>query len=186
MMHIHFATGNAGKVEDVRAILSNLEVKVEQLEVDTMEPQDRTLEQVARFKVEQALEKVGNSTALVMADDSGLFVDALDGFPGVLSSPFDSKVGKERLLDLVDEGERQAEFRAAVAVHDPDTQEVNVFTGSCRGELVEPRGEGGFGYDPMFLPEGHEQTFAEDPEHKHEVSHRYEALEGLREWLEKA
>ncbi|MFB6265962.1 MAG: non-canonical purine NTP pyrophosphatase, partial [Candidatus Nanohaloarchaea archaeon] len=147
-MELHFATGNMGKVEDAESILPDVEVR--QLEVEMLELQDACLESVAKFKLEQALEQSQLFGSHVIADDSGLFIDALDGFPGILSSPFDEKLGKEQLLDLVDEG-AEAEFRAAVALHDPQGQEVHVFNGSCRGNLVEPRGERGFGYDPMFL-----------------------------------
>lgn len=181
-MEIYFATSNSGKVDDVEAILPD--ASVERLDVDVMEPQEIPLEEVARFKLEQALEQSQLFGSYVMADDAGLFVDALDGFPGILSSPFESKVGREKLLDLVEEDEKGAEFRAAVALHDPESGEIEVFTGKCRGEIVEPRGDSGFGYDPMFLPEGHDKTFAEDVDYKHQVSHRKEALDKLRERLE--
>ncbi len=117
----------------------------------------------------------------LIADDSGLFVDELNGFPGPLSSPFDSMVGKERLLDLVDLG-ADAEFRAAIALHIPDG-ENQVFTGKVEGQIVEPRGDKGFGYDPLFLPEGNDETWGEDPDFKDEVSHREEALGQLKEFL---
>ncbi|MDY6766436.1 MAG: non-canonical purine NTP pyrophosphatase [Candidatus Nanohaloarchaea archaeon] len=181
-MELHFATGNAGKVADAEEILADVDVDVVQLDVDVMEPQAASLEDVARFKLEQALEQSQLYGAYVMADDSGLFVEELDGFPGVLSSPFDAHVGRERLLDLVAPG-ASASFRAAIAVHVPESNDIDVFTGSCRGELVEPRGDDGFGYDPLFVPDGHDKTFAEDVEYKHEVSHRREALDGLRQWL---
>jgi XTP/dITP diphosphohydrolase len=179
MMKIYFATGNSGKVKEARSILSNCEV--EQLDVETVEPQSASIEEIALSKVEQAVEKSDVEDAFLIADDSGLFVDELNGFPGPLSSPFDSMVGKERLLDLVDEG-ADAEFRAAIALHVPGGED-QVFTGSAEGEIVEPRGDGGFGYDPLFLPEGNEETWGEDPGFKDEVSHRQEALEELREFL---
>ncbi|MDY6768961.1 MAG: non-canonical purine NTP pyrophosphatase [Candidatus Nanohaloarchaea archaeon] len=179
-MQLYFATGNTGKVDDAQEILADVDVDVEQMEVDVMEPQDAALEDVARFKVEQALEDTQLFGSYLMADDSGLFVPELDGFPGILSSPFDAQVGKEKLLDLVDVGTAAA-FRAAIALHDPETGTVEVFTGEVEGTLVEPRGDGGFGYDPMFLPDGNEKTFAEDMAYKHKVSHRREALEGLHD-----
>ncbi len=181
-MHLRFATGNAGKVDDVRSILPG-RFTVEQVDVDAVEPQDAALADIATTKVEQALGRVGGDT-LLMADDSGLFVDALGGFPGILSSPFDEKVGKEKLLRLLDD-DRSARFRAAIALHDPDTGDIHTFTGEVAGELVEPRGDEGFGYDPMFRPAGHDRTFAEDPAYKHEVSHRMQALDALRTYLDR-
>ncbi|QGA80660.1 non-canonical purine NTP pyrophosphatase [Candidatus Nanohalobium constans] len=181
-MKIYFATGNSGKVEHAQNILS--ECEVEQLDVETVEPQSGSIEEIALSKVKQVVEKsdLEDSTFLI-ADDSGLFVDSLNGFPGPLSSPFDSMVGKERLLDLVDPG-ADAKFRAAIALHVPDGED-RVFTGKVEGEIVEPRGEGGFGYDPLFLPEGNDKTWGEDPEFKDENSHREEALIQLKEFIER-
>ncbi len=182
-MKIYFATGNSGKAKHASEILGR-QFEVEQVDVETIEPQSNSIEEIAEFKVEQAIEKSNiEDDAFVMADDSGLFVESLNGFPGPLSSPFDSMVGKERLLDLVDEGAK-AEFRAAVAFYNPQSKEIEVFTGKASGELVEPEGEGGFGYDPLFLPEGNDNTWGEDPEYKNEVSHRKNALEKLRNYVE--
>lgn len=181
-MKLYFATGNTGKVEDVQAILQDLDITVKQVSVDAIEPQEASLEEIVTYKVQQAVEQ-SDVDGLVMADDSGLFLPALNGFPGILSSPFEAQVGKEKLLRLLDD-DRRAAFRAAVAVHDPKTDEIALFNGSVDGELVEPRGEHGFGYDPMFQPKGHDKTFAEDVEYKHQVSHRREVLDQLRTWLE--
>lgn len=184
-MELYFATGNAGKVEDARNILKDTDVTVKQLDVDVLELQDASLEEIVRYKVKQAVEQSQLLGTHVMADDSGLFVDALNGFPGILSSPFDAKVGKEKLLDLLaDEDDMSAEFRAVIAVYDPDTEEIRTFTGCVTGTIVEPRGSDGFGYDPMFLPDGHDRTFAEDTDYKYQVSHRKEALDGLQQWIE--
>jgi XTP/dITP diphosphohydrolase len=182
-MKIYFATGNSGKAKHASEILGE-KFDVEQLEVETIEPQSKSIEEIARSKVEQAVEKQDTEEEVfLMADDSGLFVDSLNGFPGPLSAPFDRMVGKDRILDLVDE-EADAEFRSAIGLYNPQSNEVEVFTGSAKGELVEPRGEGGFGYDPLFLPEGNDKTWAEDPEYKNQVSHRKEALEKVREYLQ--
>ena len=179
-MKIYFATGNSSKVEHAQNILSSCDI--EQLNVETVESQSGSIEEIALSKVEQAVEKSDvEEDAFLIADDSGLFVDELNSFPGPLSSPFDSMVGKERLLDLVDEG-AEAEFRAAIALYVPG-EENQVFTGVAEGEIVEPRGEGGFGYDPLFLPEGNDETWGEDPEFKDETSHRQQALKELSERL---
>lgn len=181
-MKLYFATSNAGKVQDAQEILADVEVTVEQLDADLIEPCSDSLEEIAMAKVEQAVEQ-HDVDGYVMADDSGLFVEKLNGFPGQHTAFFDRKVGKEQLLQLVDEG-ASAVFRAAIAVYDPKTETVHTFTGSCSGTLVQPRGDGGFGYDPMFLPDGHDKTFAEDPAYKHTVSHRREALEKGKEWMD--
>lgn len=181
-MKIYFATGNSGKVEHAQNILS--ECEVEQLDVETVEPSIDSIEDIALSKVEQAVEKSDvEENAFLIADDSGLFIEELNGFPGPQTAFFDRKVGKERILDLVDEGAK-AKFRTVIALYVPDG-ENKVFTGSAEGEIVEPSGDGGFGYDPLFLPEGNEKTWAEDPGFKDENSHRQEALEQLRDFLER-
>ncbi len=180
---IHFATTNAGKVQDAQEILADTGYAVEQLDVDTVEPSLDDITEIAAAKVRQAWEHHG-ADGLLLADDSGLFVDALGGFPGPQTAFFDRTVGKEKLLRLVDADRPAASFRAAIAVLDPDTLDTETFTGRCNGVLVPPRGDGGFGYDPMFLPDGHDRTFAEDPDHKHRVSHRREALKAVQVWLE--
>ena len=179
-MKIYFATGNSGKVENGRNILSDC--SVEQLDVEMFESQSGSIQEIALSKVGQAVEKSDvEDDVFVIADDSGLFVDNLNGFPGPLSSPFDSMVGKERLLDLLDAG-ADAEFRAAIALHIPDGED-QVFTGNVEGEIVRPRGDGGFGYDPLFLPKENDETWGQDPEFKEKISHRKEALIKLKQFL---
>lgn len=180
-MKIYFATGNRGKVEHANEILGD-GFEVEQLDIETMEP-STGIERIARSKAEQAREHVElDEDEFLIADDSGLFIGSLNGFPGPQTSFFDEKVGKEKILKLVEE-DNSAEFRAAVALALPDG-EIEVFTGEARGELVRPRGDGGFGYDPLFLPEGNDRTWGEEPEYKNKVSHRKKALEELKQFIE--
>lgn len=179
-MTIYFATSNPGKVQDAQNIL---ETDIEQLDIDVVEPCIKDLEKIAAAKTERAVQNSQLLGCTVFADDSGLFIEQLDGFPGQHTAFFDRTVGKEQLLNLVEPG-AHAEFRAAIGVYDPETGDITTFTGSCEGTIVEPRGDGGFGYDPMFLPADHEKTFAEDTEYKHQVSHRKEALKQLKAWLE--
>ncbi len=184
-MDLYFATGNAGKVDDAQAIVQDENVNVQQLNVEIVEPCLESLEEIAAAKVEQAVAESQLWGAHIMADDSGLFVNALDGFPGQHTAFFDRTAGKEKLLDLLrEEDDMSAEFRAAIAIRDPDTGEIKTFSGQVAGTIVEPRGDDGFGYDPMFLPDGHDKTFAEDTEYKHQVSHRNEALENLKAWMD--
>jgi XTP/dITP diphosphohydrolase len=140
----------------------------------------------------------------VLADDSGLEVDALGGAPGVHSARFaaydtgrpgnstDAENNQKllRRLDGVPASKRTARFRcvmALTAVHEPESApaEIHLFTGVCEGRvLAEARGGGGFGYDPLFQPEGFELSFAELGEDaKNRISHRARALAGLHHWL---
>lgn len=182
-MELYFATSNSGKVEDAQEILDDANVTVKQVQVEMVEPCLDDLEKIAAAKVEQAVENSQLLGSYIMADDSGLFVDALNGFPGANTAFFDRKVGKEKLLRLLDD-DSSSSFRAAIGLYDPETGSIETFTGEVTGELVEPRGDGGFGYDPMFLPDGHDKTFAEDTDYKHTVSHRQQALEKLKAWIQ--
>lgn len=144
------------------------------------------------------------SDGLVVADDSGLEVDALKGAPGVRSARFAGpESGRQgnspdaannakllRLLADVPADRRTARFRCvvAVAVLSPDEKpqgRLRLFEGVCEGRIgFEPRGSNGFGYDPLFIPTGFEQTFAELGEAtKNAISHRARALAALRDWL---
>ena len=132
---------------------------------------------------------------LSLADDSGLEVEALGGAPGVFSARYagDDASDAERrellLSELVKTGyaDRKARFVSVVAIADRGGGVLNVSEGVCEGTIAfAPRGEGGFGYDPLFVPDGYDQTFAELPEAvKNRISHRARALIGAREFLSK-
>ena len=125
-----------------------------------------------------------------LADDTGLEVAALDGRPGVHTARFagpdatpdDNKTRLLEVLDGVDD--RRARFRTVVALIDVDGT-AHTFEGICPGTITTaPRGDQGFGYDPLFQPEGHDQTFAEmPPDAKNDISHRRKALDALRQFL---
>ncbi len=128
-----------------------------------------------------------------VADDSGLMVDALDGAPGVYSARYagndaDDAANNTKLLGELEDApwhDRTARFVCCAAFYRPGG-DVHLETGEACGHIaVSPFGENGFGYDPLFVPEGHETTFAEmTVEEKHSLSHRGRALAKLRAWLE--
>ncbi|WEL19201.1 non-canonical purine NTP pyrophosphatase [Candidatus Nanohalococcus occultus] len=178
-MKIYFATGNSGKVNHADNVL---DCEVEQLDIETVEPSIDSIEDIALSKLEQAAKKTDIEDAFLIADDSGLFIDELNGFPGPQTAFFDRKVGKNRILDLVEPGAR-AEFRAAIGLFIPDGDN-KVFSGKISGQVVEPRGDGGFGYDPIFQPEGQGKTWGEDPSLKDETSHRQKALMELKNYID--
>jgi XTP/dITP diphosphohydrolase len=141
----------------------------------------------------------------VLADDSGLEVDVLGGAPGVHSARYarlgtgergnasdaENNAKLLRVMAKVPEGQRSARFRCVLAILLVEARtgkqvgEPSMFEGTCEGWIgFEPRGQGGFGYDPLFRPEGREETFAElGEETKNGLSHRYRALLKMREWL---
>src|SRR5215216_3211025 len=128
-----------------------------------------------------------------LADDSGLEVEALGGAPGVFSARYagsNATDADRRTLLLSELGKtgdttRRARFVAVVAISKPCGEILNISEGTCSGTITfSPRGTGGFGYDPLFIPDGYEQTFAELPDTiKNQISHRARALLGTRKFL---
>ncbi|DAC09000.1 MAG TPA: non-canonical purine NTP pyrophosphatase [Candidatus Poseidoniaceae archaeon] len=208
MARIHFLTGNEGKVAEAKHHLEPLGHDVVQLSVEgIVEPQADELETVARAKLEQAKAHLPNQDDWLMVEDAGLFVEALDGFPGVYSSYALSTLGCHGLLRLLDHlhsddlhveaGLRRAEFKAIAALMTPDG--IFIGEGACMGRIAPAvDGEGGFGFDPVFIPRDldlsgapaeigvqgevstHGRTFAAvDMDLKAKFSHRTEALQDL-------
>lgn len=177
-MTVRFVTGNEGKVREAREYLEGIE-PVEQIEYDYTEVQSDSLSEIAVHGAREAFEELGGEEP-VLVDDAGLFVDALGGFPGPYSAYVEDTVGVERLWRLAsEEDNRRAKFRTVLAYADETGTET--FAGSVAGTLVAPRGEGGFGYDPIFEYNG--QTMAEmSTEEKNAISHRGRALAEFTEW----
>jgi XTP/dITP diphosphohydrolase len=246
-MTLRFVTTNPGKVREARAYLTD---PVDQLDIDTTEIQHEKLGAVAAHKAREAYRAADEP---VIVDDSGLFIDAFDGFPGPYSSYVYDTLGIERVWRLAEaEASQTAAFRAVVAYcdgetfdatpepvdrepgnrqaaeqsptdrpvsqidsarrgqdlsaderpaattdeqvrpghgaqagHEGQTLPVKLFGGVVPGEMVAPRGDQGFGYDPIFEYDG--RTFAElDPDEKNAISHRGRALAKFAEWYETA
>ncbi len=173
-----FVTGNEGKAREVEAILG---AAVERLDLDLPEIQALDVAEVARAEAQAAFARAGRP---VIVEDTGLLLDALGGLPGALVKWFLATIGPGGICRLVPPGgDRGATARTAVAYC--SGQGVEVFVGETRGVLVpEPAGDGGFGWDPIFRPDGASGTFAEiDPTEKDAFSMRRRAIERLRERL---
>lgn len=173
-----FVTSNPGKVREVAAILG---FPVEQLALDLPEIQAVDVEVVVREKARAAFARVGRP---VLVEDTGLHIDALRGLPGALVRWFLITIGSAGIAALIPpDAARGARARTAVAVCDGES--VEVFTGETRGEIVHrPAGERGFGWDPIFRPNGATRTFAEmDQTEKNAYSMRRQALIQLRDRL---
>ncbi len=189
------ATGNAGKVREMAALLAAQGIEVvaqSDFDVPAVAETGLSFLENALIKARHASARTGLPA---LADDSGLCVDALDGAPGIYSARYsgtgDDEANNRRLLDAladVDEARRTARFHCALALvrHAEDPLPL-VCEASWRGRiLAAPRGTGGFGYDPLFLPDGQSVTSAElDPDTKNRLSHRGQAtrkfLQALRE-----
>lgn len=182
------ATSNQGKVREIKKILSDFEIislKDAEIDVD-VEENGTTFRENAYIKASE----IAKLTDLpVLADDSGLEIEALDGRPGVYSAryagedaPYSVKIAKlaEELKDVPPD-ERFAEFKCAVCLITPDGKVIEAEGVSCPGIILEePRGENGFGYDPVFYSPDYKKTFSEmSMEEKNAVSHRNAALINL-------
>lgn len=178
-MDVTFVTSNRHKVEEVRALLGTQGVRVRWSARALPEIQAETLEEVVREKIRAARGLRGT----VLVEDSGLFIPALGGFPGVYSAPVLGMWGFGPLLELTRRRDPRATFRTVAAVR--HSARVRLFTGEVRGRIARsPRGTGGFGYDPIFVPAGSRQTYAEwSPDRKRSESHRARAMNKVANYL---
>lgn len=201
MQKIVFATGNAGKMREIKEILSGLEIKGEPVEILSMkeagvdteiEEDGQSFEENALIKAKAVAACVGD--AIVLADDSGLEVDYLDKEPGIYSARYMGEDTSyhiknanliERLTGVKDE-QRTARFVCAIACVLPDGRNF-IRTAAIEGRIgYEEKGENGFGYDPIFVvPSYHKSAAQLTPEEKNAISHRGKALRKVREELVK-
>ena len=189
MREIVLSTDNINKLREIREILEDLDIKIygksdiEGLNFEVIEDGD-TLYDNALKKASAMAERVDFA---VLADDTGLFVKALNGEPGVHSARYasehDDKKNREKLLNnLKDKENRSAYFKTEIILIDEDKNIIPI-EGVCPGKIsLEERGDNGFGYDSIFIPEGFDKTFAEmSHEEKNQISHRSRALKNLRD-----
>jgi XTP/dITP diphosphohydrolase len=192
-MRLILASGNAKKRAEILAILDGLEVEVvpmTDLGLEGPEEDGATFEENALKKARTVAAAAGEPA---IADDSGLEVDALGGAPGIRSARYagpgasdrDNNAALLRALDGVPAARRTARFVCAAALVTPAGEE-HVERGTMAGRILDsPRGRGGFGYDPYFVPEGEQRTSAElEPAEKEAISHRGAALRALRPHIE--
>lgn len=191
MRKIVLSTDNKNKLREIREILEDLDVEIygksdiDGMDFEVVEDGD-TLYDNALKKARAMTDRVDFA---VLADDTGLFVNALGGEPGVHSARYasehDDKKNRQKLLkNLEDKKDRSAYFKTQIILIDEDKNIIPI-EGVCPGKIsLEERGDNGFGYDSIFIPEGFNKTFAEmSHEEKNEISHRARALKNLRDKL---
>jgi len=186
------ATRNRGKLRELVALLAAAGIPCESLaehpEVGAVEETGATFDENARLKAAAAARASG---LFALGEDSGLEVDALEGAPGVRSARYAGAHGDDAannaalMAALAGRSDRRARYRCALALARPDGAIVATTNGSCEGFITDiPRGSGGFGYDPYFIPEGRHLTMAElTPAEKAELSHRGRAAHAMRPLL---
>lgn len=193
-MHIKeliFASHNTGKIKEIKEMLRPLGIKVlsfEDISFPDVEETGSTFAENSLLKSTQIAKLTGIAC---IADDSGLCVDALDGAPGVYSARYapdrDFDKGMDKLLTEMQHSKnknRSAHFACVISLAYPDG-EYKIFEGRVDGQIAEQKhGNGGFGYDPLFIPDGFDKSFAElGHEIKNTISHRGRAMEKLLKYL---
>lgn len=178
---ITFITGNPHKVKEAQGIFQKLGITLDHTDLGYPEIQGN-LEEVARYGAQDAARRLGKP---VIVEDAGIFIRALKWFPGTYSSYVQETLGNQGILKLMNDVEdRYAEFRSVVGYCTPNS-EPGVFLGAVSGHIAyEERGEYGFAYDPLFIPDGYQKTFGElSTVEKNEFSHRRRSLEKFAAWL---
>ena len=197
MRSLLLGTRNPGKVIEIVSILANSDWSFSSLqEFPNVGEAEENFSTFAENAIAKASFYASATGLCALADDSGLEVEALGGAPGVFSARYagvNASDADRRTLLLselakVGDSNRRARFVAVVAIATPDGKILNISEGICNGTITfAPRGTGGFGYDPLFIPDGYDQTFAELPDTiKNQISHRARALMGTRTFLSTA
>ena len=182
---VWFMTENPDKFREARSILDGQGIQIRQLKRAKVEIQDSSLEKIARHAIKTASV---NHLGLLLVEDSGLFIDALRGFPGPFSSYVYKTIGLNGILGLMHgQRKRNAYFQTSIAVASAKVP-PRVFTGTVRGSVSrEIRGTAGFGYDPIFIPEGFRETFGQTKaEFKNKTSHRARAFLKFANWYNRS
>ena len=193
MKKIFIASKNRGKIDEIKYFLKDFEVELlspfDLSDIPDVKETGKTFEENALIKAKAIYDKINIP---VLADDSGLEVDYLNGEPGVYSARYAGLNATDvencqKLLDKLKDAaaeNRKAGFKCVLVLYDGLIEKY--FEGKCRGQIInQARGSKGFGYDPVFLPNGYDKTFAElDIETKNRISHRGKALQNLRIYLQ--
>ena len=182
---VFFATNNVNKFNEARKILAKNKIAIGMLRIKSLEIQSESLEEIAQSSVTEAFERY---RLPMVVEDAGLFVDALNGFPGPYAAYVYRTVGNKGLLRLMEDVDnRRAKFKSVVAYFSSQVKSPVCFDGTVTGEIVRKErrasNEMGFGFDPIFKPDNSDKTFAQmDVVEKCKRSHRAAAFRKFAEW----
>jgi len=179
-LEVIFATSNKHKVKEAKKVLRSYGLEVVPRPIKGIELQDEDVGVVAKF----AARNIKESSKPFFVEDTGLYVESLKGFPGAFSAYVFRTIGNEGLLRLIGK-DRSAYFESAVAIR--LCNYIKVFKGKLYGTIsYTVRGNNGFGFDPVFIPDGERKTLGEMTlEEKCKISHRAKAMRAMAEWLNK-
>lgn len=172
---LFFASSNQHKFQEAEKILSNLEIILKFYDTNLQEIQSDSIKEISQHKARHAFDQLKKP---VIVEDDSLEIDSLDGFPGPYSSYVFKTIGNEGILKLIHKN-RKAKFHSIITFCNEDT--LKSFDGIIAGSISETMKGGGWGYDPIFIPQNNSQTFAE-LENKNKISHRFIALEKFASW----
>ncbi len=178
MQNLTFVTGNLNKLKEAEHALG---IKLNHQDIDLHEIQEVSVEHVVEHKAKKAYELLKTP---VVVEDAGLCFEAFNEFPGALIKWMLKHVGRENICKLLKEFDRSAKGVCAVGYY--DGKDFRCFKGEVKGKIAEkPIGDNGFGWDPIFIPENHNKTFAEmSLEEKNKISHRSQAWKKFKEFLD--
>ena len=176
-MSIYFITSNKGKFEEAKKIVLELEL----LELELPEEQEVDQQRIIEAKLESAAKQHDGS---FVVEDTGFYLDCLPGLPGPLIKWFLKTIGKKGIYEICKKFDNYKAKGVSTIGYMSEAGEKSYFTGEIEGKVVLERGEDGFGWDPVFVPDGHDETFAEmTREEKNEISMRRKAFEELVKFL---
>jgi len=172
-----FITGNKNKFEEVASMIPGLE----QLDIDLDEIQELDPHIIIKHKLKEAMV---SQEGVFIVEDTSLYVDSMNGLPGPLIKWFLNAIGVDKLFSLLNAlGPTRATAKTVIGYCDDG--KIKYFEGSLHGSIVAPRGHRDFGWDPLFLPDGHDKTLAEmDASKKNSLSHRHLAVSALKSFID--
>ncbi|MEI7741777.1 MAG: non-canonical purine NTP pyrophosphatase [bacterium] len=176
---LYFITGNKNKFAEIKSVIP----EIEQLDIDLPEIQELDPKAIIEAKLKEAFNHVKGE---FIVEDTSLYLNAMNGLPGPLIKWFMKTIGNDGIANLAEKlGNNRGEAKTYIG-YAKNPHEIQFFEGSVSGQIVKPRGETNFGWDPIFLADGKTQTFAEMPKaEKNEISMRRMAAEKLKEHLKK-
>ncbi len=174
---IHFITSSTNKFSEVKPILDN----IEQLNIDLPEIQEIDAKKIIESKLREALTRHDGE---FIVEDTGLYMDCLGGFPGPLIKWFLKAVGNQGLFEITEKlGNSSAQAKTIIG-YSNNKGEINFFEGILNGKIVSPRGENGFGWDEIFMPDNYDKTLAQmTSDEKNQISMRRNAVNKLKDFL---
>ncbi len=172
-----FVTSNKVKFREAKEILRKYKIDIEMYKLKIPEIRSDSLEEIAKEKANYAKKFLKEPFFI---EDTGFFINSLNGFPGAYSRWVFDKIGNKGILNLLrDKKDRSAYFKAVIVFS--DLKKDYLFEGELKGRIANKLGQG-YGYDPIFIPNGHEKTLAEMENFKNTISHRYNVLTAFANW----